>query len=53
MPLSTQVIVVIKEIHYFTGFRELLFPNRNRPLDPMSDAAINKVISLLGYKGGG
>ena len=51
VPLSTQAVAVIQEIHSFTGFRELLFPNRNRPLEPMSDAAINKVISLLGYKG--
>ncbi len=51
VPLSKQAIAVIQEIHSFTGFRELLFPNRNRPLEPMSDAAINKVISLLGYKG--
>jgi integrase len=29
----------------------LLFPNRNKPLEPMSDAAINKVIAILGYKG--
>jgi integrase len=51
VPLSTQVVAILKEVHALTGYGSLLFPNRNRPREPMSDAAVNKVIALLGYKG--
>ena len=43
-------MAVIQEIRTLS-YGALLFPNRNKPLEPMSDAAINKVIALLGYKG--
>ena len=50
VPLSTHAMAVIQEIRALS-YGSLLFPNRNNPLEPMSDAAINKVIALLGYKG--
>ncbi len=50
-PLSKQAVAVLHEVRALTGYGTLLFPNRNNPLEPMSDAAVNKVISLLGYKG--
>lgn len=51
VPLSKQAVAVLHEVRALTGYGALLFPNRNNPLEPMSDAAVNKVIALLGYKG--
>lgn len=51
VPLSSQAIQELKRIQPISGHGELVFPNRNKPREPMSDAAVNKVIELVGFKG--
>ncbi|HNI63668.1 MAG TPA: site-specific integrase, partial [Agitococcus sp.] len=51
VPLSNQSVMLLRELYKVTGYGKLLFPNRNNSNESMSDAAINKVIALLGYKG--
>ncbi|MEI7071745.1 integrase arm-type DNA-binding domain-containing protein [Pectobacterium versatile] len=51
VPLSTHAITILKELKVLTGYYQLVFPGRNDTRKPMSDAAINKVIKMLGYHG--
>ncbi|WP_437613811.1 tyrosine-type recombinase/integrase [Erwinia sp. V71] len=51
VPLSTQAVAILKKLKVITGKYELVFPGRNDIRKPMSDAAINKVIKMLGYHG--
>ncbi|KFF68755.1 tyrosine-type recombinase/integrase [Pectobacterium brasiliense] len=51
VPLSTHAIAILKELKVLTGYYQLVFPGRNDTRKPMSDAAINKVIKMLGYHG--
>ncbi len=49
VPLSTQAIAVLKEIHPLTGSGQYVFPSRNSPLKPMSDNTINASLRRLGF----
>ena len=49
VPLSTQAIAVLKEIHPLTGSGQYVFPSRNSPLKPMSDGTINASLRRLGF----
>ena len=51
VPLSTQVIDILKKLQVLTGNYSLVFPGRNDARKPMSEASINKVIKMLGYHG--
>ncbi len=48
VPLSTQAIAILRELHALTGTRKLVFPGRD-PKKPMSDAAINAALRRMGY----
>ena len=50
IPLSDQSIEVLRELHELTGHRELIFPKRGTPREPMSNGTILRVIDRIGYK---
>lgn len=47
--LSTQTIVLLKELQSFTGSYEHLFPNRNKPMTFMSENTMLYAIYRMGY----
>lgn len=49
--LSSQAVDVLKDLHEITGFRDLVFPNRNDPRRPMSDGTVNSALRAMGYAG--
>lgn len=48
VPLSSQAVAILHELHALTGEREYVFPGRD-PKKPMSDAAVNAALRRLGY----
>ncbi|EGT0678550.1 tyrosine-type recombinase/integrase [Citrobacter braakii] len=51
VPLSTQALDLLNELKSMTGNYRYVFPGRNDPNKPMSEAAINQLIKRLGYGG--
>ncbi|WP_140182047.1 tyrosine-type recombinase/integrase [Providencia stuartii] len=51
VPLSKQVLEILKELHAFTGQYQLVFPGRCNINQPMSEASINMVLKRIGYDG--
>ena len=51
VPLSTQALDLLNELKTMTGNYRYVFPGRNDPSKPMSEAAINQLIKRLGYGG--
>ncbi|MGS0634609.1 tyrosine-type recombinase/integrase [Citrobacter sp. VF227] len=51
VPLSSQVMTILRELQTLTGQFSLVFPGRNDVNKPISEATINKVLKILGYKG--
>ena len=49
VPLSTQAIAILEELHPLTGSGKYLFPGRRSRLRPMSDNTINAALRNLGY----
>lgn len=49
--LPTQTVASLREIHQQTGRQRLLFPGQGPKNPVLSEATINKAISLVGYKG--
>jgi integrase len=52
VPLSTQVLDLMKELQKYTGEGEYLFPGQRVKTRPISDAAINAALRYLGYAQG-
>lgn len=48
VPLSTQAVATLRELHALTGQRAYVFPGRD-PKKPMSEAAINAALRRMGY----
>lgn len=48
VPLSDQVIEILKELQAFTGSGRLLFPNSRRPDDMISATTINRALEYMG-----
>ena len=48
VPLATQVVTLLRELHALTGHGRYVFPGRD-PQKPMSEAAINAALRRLGY----
>jgi integrase len=48
VPLASQAVAILRELHSLTGNREYVFPGRDPKL-PMSDAAINAALRRMGY----
>ena len=51
VPLSRQAVTTLRELQQHTGTGELLFPNQNRPLAPMSENAMLYAMNRAGYAG--
>lgn len=49
VPLATQAVATLRELHQLTGCREHVFPGARDPKRPMSDAAINAALRRMGY----
>lgn len=48
VPLSRQVVEILKELQAFTGSGRLLFPNSKRPDDMLSATTINRALEYMG-----
>ncbi len=48
VPLATQAVTILRELHALTGDREYVFPGRD-PKKPMSEAAVNAALRRMGY----
>ncbi|WP_233878978.1 tyrosine-type recombinase/integrase [Paraburkholderia flagellata] len=48
VPLSTQAVAILRELHALTGQRPYVFPGRD-PRKPMSEAAVNAALRRMGY----
>lgn len=48
VPLSSQAVAILKDLHALTGHGPHLFPGRD-PQKPMSEAAINAALRRMGY----
>lgn len=51
VPLSVQALDLLNELKLMTGNYRYVFPGRNDPNKPMSEASINQVIKRIGYGG--
>ena len=51
VPLSSQAVDMLMELHALTGNQKWLFPNYRRPTDCMSATTILRLLQLLGWKG--
>jgi integrase len=51
VPLSDQVVTILKALHKITGGGDYLFPNRNTHGRVISENTILKIIETIGYKG--
>ncbi len=48
VPLSSQAVAILRELHALTGHGLHVFPGRD-PQKPMSDAAVNAALRRMGY----
>lgn len=48
VPLASQAVAILKELHPLTGHGRYVFPGRD-PQRPMSEAAVNAALRRLGY----
>ena len=48
VPLASQVVTTLRELHALTGHGRYVFPGRD-PQKPMSDAAVNAALRRMGY----
>lgn len=48
VPLATQVVAILNDLHALTGHAANVFPGRD-PQKPMSEAAINAALRRMGY----
>lgn len=51
VPLSTQALELLRELHTLTGSNRLLFPNYRTPKTHMSATTLNRALERLGYGG--
>lgn len=48
VPLASQAIAILRELHPLTGHRELVFPGERSALRPMSENTVNAALRSLG-----
>lgn len=51
VPLSTQALNLLHELKVMTGNYRYVFPGRNDPNKPMSEASVDQLIKRIGYFG--
>ncbi|NKA75098.1 integrase [Ralstonia solanacearum] len=49
VPLATQAVQILRELHALTGNGRYVFPGARSAQRPMSDAAVNAALRRLGY----
>jgi integrase len=49
VPLSTQAVAILRELHPLSGHGEYVFQGGHSPLKPMSESAINAALKRMGY----
>ncbi|MBI3374988.1 MAG: integrase arm-type DNA-binding domain-containing protein [Betaproteobacteria bacterium] len=49
VPLSSQAVAILRELHDLTGQRQHVFPGGRDPKKPMSEAAVNAALRRMGY----
>ncbi|WP_322056770.1 tyrosine-type recombinase/integrase [Paraburkholderia sp. J63] len=49
VPLATQAVAILRELHALTGSERYVFPGARDRKRPMSEAAINAALRRLGY----
>lgn len=49
VPLSSQAVAILKDLHPLTGFGRYVFPCHRTPLRPMTNNAINAALRRMGY----
>jgi integrase len=49
VPLSTQALAILHEIHPVSGHGQYVFQGGHSPLKPMSESAINAALKRMGY----
>lgn len=49
IPLSSQAVSVLRELHAITGQRQYVFPGAHNPRRPMSDNAVLSALRRMGY----
>lgn len=49
VPLATQVVAILRELHALTGSKQYVFPGARSSERPMSEAAINAALRRLGF----
>ena len=52
VPLSTQALELLAELHEITGASRHLFPNHRRPRTCMTVTTMNRSLERMGYGGG-
>ncbi len=51
VPLSSQAVVLLRELQTYTGGRDFLFPNYRRPKDCMTATTLNRALERMGFNG--
>jgi len=51
VPLSSQAVALLRELHTLTGGRELLFPNYRNPKTCMTATTLNRALERMGFNG--
>lgn len=51
LPLSTQAVALLRELHTLTGSGRYLFPNTRGKGRPISDMTLNAALDRMGYRG--
>ncbi|MDR2012093.1 MAG: integrase arm-type DNA-binding domain-containing protein [Rhodanobacter sp.] len=51
VPLSTQALVIMRELHALTGHQKFVFPSIRTPNRPMSENTLNAALRALGISG--
>ena len=49
VPLPSQAVEILRDLHKLTGQRQHVFPGGQDPRKPMSEAAINAALRRMGY----
>lgn len=49
VPLSHQVLVILKQVHKLSGDRDFVFVGDHNPRKPMSENTVNKALRVMGY----
>lgn len=51
VPLSTQAVALLRELHRFNGENVFLFPNERDGKRPMANTTFNRALVAMGYSG--